>query len=121
MGEIRIKRIYEAAEQDDGARILVDRLWPRGIRKEDADILLWEKGIAPSNELRKWFGHDPEKYQEFMTRYEAELDSSEISDGFADKVSELQKAGNVTLLYAAKDTEHNNAAVLREWITAFYH
>jgi len=112
---IRCVRIYDK-EDAPGYRILVDRLWPRGIKKEDAGIDLWMKDIAPSNELRKWFGHDPEKYDEFAARYRQELDASPVAEELAELCCDKLAAQDVILLYAAKDEEHNNAAVLREWL-----
>ena len=109
--KIKIKRVYEKPEKDDGKRILVDRLWPRGLTKEKACIDLWLKGIAPSTELRKWFGHDPVKWKEFRKRYSDELKKNE------EQVSLLKdqiKNGTVTLVYGAKDEEHNEAFVLKE-------
>lgn len=112
--EVKIKRIYEAYAPTDGYRILVDRLWPRGIKKETAHVDLWLKEAAPSNELRKWFGHVPEKFADFCSRYEAELKSSGSLSALK-KVAEQH--GSVTLLYAAKDMEHNNAVVLQRLLT----
>ncbi len=108
--DIKIKRAYEPPEKADGARILVDRLWPRGLSKEKARIDLWLKDIAPSTELRKWFGHDPEKWAEFQKRYRAELRRNE--EPLARLTQELQK-GTVTLVYSAKDEDHNDAVVLK--------
>ncbi len=108
---IRLKRAYEPADSADGFRILVDRLWPRGLSKEKAAIDLWEKNVAPSNELRKWFGHIPERFPEFVGRYKAELAANPSYDEFLD---EVRRHNVVTLLYAAHDAEHNNAVVLRE-------
>lgn len=109
---IRIKRVYEELGDDDGHRILIDRLWPRGISKENAHIDLWLKEIAPSTELRKWFNHDPEKWEEFKKLYRDEL--SEKKE-MMNQIKELeQKHETVTLLYSAKDTEHANAKVLLE-------
>lgn len=109
---IRIKRVYEELGDDDGHRILIDRLWPRGISKENAHIDLWLKEIAPSTELRKWFNHDPEKWEEFKKLYRDEL--SEKRE-MVNQIKELeQKHETVTLLYSAKDTEHANAKVLLE-------
>jgi len=108
---MKIKRVYEKPDKDDGIRILVDRLWPRGLTKEKAGIDLWLKDIAPSSELRKWFGHDPEKWKEFRKRYNEELKKNE------EQVSLLKdqiKKGKVTLVYGAKDEEHNEAFVLKE-------
>lgn len=113
---IRCVRIYDQSESG-GYRILVDRLWPRGVKKEDAGIDLWEKEIAPSNELRKWFGHDPEKYDEFTVRYRWELDTSPVAAAFASLCREKLAEQDVVLLYAAKDKEHNNAVVLQEWLS----
>ncbi len=109
---IRIKRVYEALEENDGYRILIDRLWPRGISKENAHIDLWIKEIAPTTELRKWFNHDPEKWEEFQKLYKKELSEKEE---MVNQIRELeQKHKTVTLLYSAKDTEHANAKVLLE-------
>ena len=116
MGSIKTKRIYTAPEVNDGIRILVDRLWPRGIKKESAAINAWEKEIAPSNELRKWFSHDAEKYPEFRRKYMEELDASEDAERFLGFVNEHFRSKNITLLYAAKDEEHNNALVLKDWL-----
>lgn len=113
--KIRCARIYYHST-DDGYRILVDRLWPRGIKKEDAGIDLWAKDIAPSNDLRKWFGHDPEKYDEFSAGYRKELDASPAATEFVSFCREKLAVQDTILLYAAKDEEHNNAAVLREWL-----
>src|SRR5579863_3335445 len=110
---IAIKRAYDEAAKDDGKRILVDRLWPRGLSKEKAQVDLWLKEIAPSNDLRKWFAHDPEKFAEFRRRYKAELASGEAIDALG-RLHELARQGPVTLLFAAHDTEHNNAVVLRD-------
>lgn len=107
---ITIKRIYESLEDDDSYRILVDRLWPRGISKESAHIDVWMKEVAPSTELRKWFGHDPEKWSEFQKRYTKELtDNKQLLLDIKKLESEHK---TVTLLYGAKDTEHNQAQVL---------
>jgi uncharacterized protein YeaO (DUF488 family) len=108
--KIRIKRAYEAADPHDGRRILVDRLWPRGLTKESAAIDLWLKEIAPSDALRKWFGHDPARWEEFQKRYLAELESQAEALGILK--SELAN-GPVTLVYSAKDEEHNQAVVLQ--------
>ncbi|KXK04183.1 MAG: hypothetical protein UZ17_ACD001000878 [Acidobacteria bacterium OLB17] len=106
---LTIKRAYEPAARSDGKRILIDRLWPRGISKDKAKIDLWMKEIAPSTELRKWFGHDPEKWKEFQTRYKAELKANRE---LLDTILEMAEAGPVTLVYSAKDEEHNDAVVL---------
>ena len=108
---MKLKRVYLPAEETDGYRILVDRLWPRGISKEKAKIDLWLKEVAPSNELRKWFGHDPERFNEFTERYKAEL---QASGALEDLHQAIQEHPNVTLLYAAHDEQHNNAVVLQK-------
>ena len=108
---MKIKRAYAPAEESDGYRILVDRLWPRGISKEKAQIDLWLKSVAPSNELRKWFGHDPEKVPEFQQRYRAERAGSGALDELR---AVLREHPDATLLFAAHDEEHNNAVVLKE-------
>jgi len=110
---IRIKRIYDPPSPDDGKRILVDRLWPRGIKKEDAKIDEWLKDIAPSDELRKWFSHDPLKWQEFKAKYKQELKGK---TELIERIRKEAKKGTVTLLFAAKDTKHNNACILKEII-----
>ena len=114
MGSIKVKRVYEPASEGDGYRILVDGMWPRGLTKEAARIDLWLKGIAPSAELRKWFSHDANKFPEFKARYYAELQKNGGLVGIIlDKVREV---GNVTLLYAARGEEYNNAAVLQSYL-----
>jgi uncharacterized protein YeaO (DUF488 family) len=108
----KIKRAYQDPENDDGFRILVDKLWPRGLSKERVELNLWMKDIAPSTELRKWYGHDPEKWEEFQNRYLEEL--KEKKD-LIKKLKSIEKSNNtVTLIYSAKDEEHNNAVVLLE-------
>ena len=110
---ITIKRVYEEPSKEDGKRILIDRLWPRGLTKEKAKIDLWLKNIAPSTDLRKWFGHDVAKWQEFKKRYVAEIKKN------IQVLSELEeelKKGKSTLVYAAKDEEHNDAVVLKEYL-----
>ena len=111
----QIKRVYEPASKTDGTRILVDRLWPRGLSKEKAKIDVWKKEIAPSNTLRKWFGHDVTKWEEFRKKYTAEL--KENKEAVASLLGELQNK-NATLLFGAKDREHNNAVVLQEFLTS---
>ncbi|HMM40677.1 MAG TPA: DUF488 domain-containing protein [Thermomicrobiales bacterium] len=108
---IQLKRAYEPASDDDGARYLVDRLWPRGVKKEDLRVEGWLKEVAPSTELRKWFGHDPAKWDEFQKRYRRELEDNE--DAWR-PLLDAARAGKLTLVYGAKDTEHNDAVVLRE-------
>lgn len=116
MKTLKIKRIYEPYDPKDGFRILVDRLWPRGIKKVDAKIDLWEKEIAPSTELRKWFGHQPDLFPEFETRYEKELENNPITPDFINIVRSHLDTENVTLLYGAKDQKDNQAVVLFEWL-----
>jgi len=111
---IRIKRIYDPPEPDDGKRLLVDRLWPRGVARETARLDGWLKELAPSDELRKWFGHDPARWDEFRARYRSEL---QAQTGLLAELRATAKKGTVTLLYAAKDTEHNNAVVLKELLS----
>lgn len=111
MKTIQIKRVYEDKSKDDGYRVFVDRLWPRGVSKEDAHFDEWMKELAPSTELRKWFDHKPERFEEFSKRYKKELaEQKELLD----KLKELAKKKKVTLLFAAKDTEINNAVVIQE-------
>ena len=111
--KIRIKRVYENPAKEDGKRILVDRLWPRGLSKEKAKIDVWLKDIAPTTELRKWFDHDPAKWKEFKKRYHQELKNNKEQVILLNKQI---KNRVVTLVYAAKDEQHNEALVLSEWI-----
>ena len=109
--DIRLKRAYEPPSRDDGARILVDRLWPRGLRKEDVAVEKWLKQLAPSTELRRWFGHEPARWAEFRRRYEAELShETELLDELRDRA----RRGPLTLVYGAHDELHNDAVVLRD-------
>ena len=110
---IKIKRVYEHAEKGDGIRILVDRLWPRGLTKEKVNADIWLKEIAPSTELRKWFGHDPAKWKKFQARYTAEL---RHNDDLIEQIVNSARRGNVTLLYAARDEIHNEAAVIKRFL-----
>lgn len=107
---VRLKRAYEAASADDGTRVLIDRLWPRGVRKDAAAIDLWLKDIAPSTELRQWFGHDPARWAEFRQRYSAEVRAN--AQAF-EQLRELARNGPLTLVYSAHDEAHNDAVVLR--------
>jgi len=107
---IRLKRAYEPPASDDGTRILIDRLWPRGVRKAAAEIDEWMKEIAPSTELRKWFGHDPARWPEFRRRYRSEIQRHEAELG---RLRELARNGPVTLVYSAHDAAHNDAVVLK--------
>lgn len=112
-GRLHLKRTYDPSDAADGFRVLVDRLWPRGLRKDKARIDLWLKEIAPSTELRRWFGHDPARWAMFRRKYRAELRQR------ADLVRMIEDAlreGPVTLLFAARDVEHNEAVVLKDWI-----
>lgn len=111
MGRVQVKRVYEPAARSDGFRVLVDRLWPRGISKERAALDLWMKEIAPSTELRRWFGHDPKRWRQFKARYRAEL--REHQPQLAQLRSHARK-GTVTLLFGARDLDHNEAVVLKE-------
>jgi uncharacterized protein YeaO (DUF488 family) len=110
---VRTKRIYEPASAEDGVRVLVDRVWPRGITKKDAKLDVWMRDIGPSTDLRKWFGHRPERWLEFKKRYAHELDRN--TDLVAQLLA-LTGRGPVTLLYSARDIEHNNAEALREYL-----
>ena len=110
---IHLKRAYAPVSTDDGIRLLVDRVWPRGVSKQKIETQAWLKDIAPSTELRQWFGHVPERWEEFRKRYARELDAN------PDAVAELRqwlKHGRVTLVYSARDTEHNQAVALREYL-----
>ncbi|MHB9097503.1 MAG: DUF488 domain-containing protein [Syntrophales bacterium] len=110
---VKIKRVYDPASPGDGKRVLVDRLWPRGLKREEAAIDDWLKDIAPSAELRKWFGHDPVKWHDFKNRYQGELKEK---TGIVERLRQEARTRTVTLLFAARDAEHNNAVVLREVI-----
>jgi uncharacterized protein YeaO (DUF488 family) len=114
MSGVKIKRIYEPLSPADGHRILVDRLWPRGIKKEDANIDKWLKEIAPSTALRKWFNHEPEKWLQFKKKYHAELKNSPALEELLTYVHEYK---TVTLLYASKEKEYNHAVVLQQLIS----
>ena len=110
---IKVKRVYEPAEPGDGTRLLVERLWPRGIKKEALAMDEWLKEVAPSSQLRRWFRHDPARWKEFRRRYFAELDGR--PDAW-EPIRESARRGTVTLLYSARDTEHNNAVALRAYL-----
>lgn len=109
----KVKRIYEEPSDNDGYRVLVDRLWPRGVSKEEARLDEWLKEIAPSTELRKWFAHDPDKFDEFANRYKGELIQKEE---VIDHLFEIEKEQNVTLIYAARDEINNHAIVLKDFL-----
>ncbi|WP_010531525.1 DUF488 domain-containing protein [Lentibacillus jeotgali] len=112
---VNLKRVYDEADQHDGVRVLVDRVWPRGMSKEKAQLDHWLKEIGPSNDLRKWFGHDPDKYEEFKQQYKEELEEGDQQEELQ-KLKNLTKEHdkNLTLLFSAKDKEHNQARVLKE-------
>ncbi len=112
---VTYRRIYEAPIPSDGTRVLVDRVWPRGIRKDDAHLDEWMRDIAPSTELRKWYGHRPERFAEFRRRYLAELRDTQHRDAVA-QLREIARAHPVTLLTATRDVDHSQAAVLANWI-----
>lgn len=114
MMTIRLKRAYDKPARGDGFRILVDRLWPRGIKKQDLQLDVWAKTLAPSTELRKWFSHDPQKWSEFRRRYRAELTRSGAGETVSRLLGSAKSAKTITLLYGAKDQEHNEAVVLRD-------
>lgn len=111
---IRIKRTYEAGARGDGRRILVERLWPRGMKKQDLDADAWVKEVAPSTALRRWFDHRVERWDEFQRRYKNELSAN---PGAWQPILDASKRGTVTLLYSARDVEHNGALVLRDYLT----
>jgi len=110
---LKTKRVYESAEASDGTRFLVDRLWPRGIKKEKLEMKAWLKDVAPSPALRNWFAHDPAKWQEFQRRYRAELESNPEA---WQPIREAAQQGDVTLLYSARDMEHNSAVLLKSFL-----
>jgi len=111
---LKIKRAYETAAASDGTRVLVDRIWPRGVSKDEADIDWWAKEVAPSTELRKWFGHDPERWEEFQKRYKLELKGN----AELERLKAMTKKGDVTLVYSAKDEQHNQARVIHDLLKA---
>ncbi len=110
---VKLKRAYESPAASDGKRVLIDRLWPRGVRKDDAALDLWLKELGPSTELRQWFGHDPARWDEFRERYRAELAHK---PELMAQLRELAREGVLTLVYAARDEQHNDAVVLRQLI-----
>lgn len=110
---IKLKRAYEPPEKEDGFRVLVDRVWPRGLKREALALDLWLKEIAPSTQLRKWFGHDPAKWPDFCERYQAELKEKKEA---VDLLKEKRASGTLTLVFSARDTEHNNAVALRKYL-----
>ncbi|MEH8026210.1 DUF488 domain-containing protein [Gallibacterium anatis] len=116
MYTLEIKRIYQPIDQNDGFRILVDRLWPRGIKKIDAEIDLWAKEITPSPQLRKWFNHEADKFEQFKQNYLVELNNNPYGLEFVSLCKQQLLQQNVTLLYAAKDPQYNHALVLKQWL-----
>ena len=110
---IALKRVYEPVDEGDGTRFLVERLWPRGVRKDALVLDAWLKDVAPSTELRRWFGHDPARWREFRERYAAELEAR--PDAWA-PIVQADRSGTVTLLYSSHDTEHNNAVALKGYL-----
>ena len=115
MTQVRIKRAYDDYAASDGYRVLVDRLWPRGIKKENAHVDLWLKDIAPSTELRKWFNHEPEKWTDFSQKYRKEIVAN--TEATQELKEALKNHKTVTLLYGAKDEQHNQAIVLQKWLS----
>ena len=118
-GTVRLKRAYEPAEESDGTRVLVERLWPRGLTKEKAHLDAWMKEIAPSADLRKWYGHVVERWPEFQRRYTAELDEAGKQE-LLNELAESAGKGPVTLVYSTHDTDHSGAAVLRDYLRDHY-
>lgn len=116
MGLIKLNRIYRTIDDKEAIRILIDRLWPRGIKKEDAQLDFWFKDVAPSPDLRKWFAHEPEKFPEFRERYIQELRNDEVKSNKVDEICRLLKDNDIILLFGAKDEVHNHAVVLKEEI-----
>ena len=116
--QLKLERIYTKPVDTDGYRLLVDRLWPRGISKVNAQLDDWVKEIGPTKELRQWFNHEPAKYPEFAKRYRAELDANPITADFIRQIAEQLNKQNVILLFGAKDEQHNQAVVLRDYLMA---
>ncbi|MEE8886144.1 MAG: DUF488 family protein [Eubacteriales bacterium] len=114
--QLKILRVYELEPDMEGYRILVDRLWPRGLCKEALVPFVWAKNIAPTNELRKWFGHDPERYEEFTQKYQKELNNNPHAEKFVKDIENVLEDQDVILLYAAKNKEINQAIVLKKWL-----
>ncbi|WP_119325522.1 DUF488 family protein [Companilactobacillus musae] len=117
MSKLILRRIYDK-DLPEGYRVLVDRLWPRGMSKVRAALDLWAKQIAPSPELRKWFGHDPEKYTEFKSKYLSEIEDNPYTNEFLEKIRKALEKQDVLILYSAKDQEHNDAVVLMEYLNS---
>lgn len=112
---IKLKRAYDPPSRDDGVRILVDRIWPRGVKKDELALDRWEKELAPSTELRTWFSHDPARWDEFQDRYRQELSALPLQPAL-DQIAEQARQGRVTLVYSARDTEHNQAVALKAYL-----
>ena len=115
---IKLKRVYESTDSSDGTRFLVERLWPRGVKKNSLHIETWLKDVAPSTALREWFKHDPKKWEQFQRRYRRELDAHPEA---LRPIVEAAEPGNVTLVYSSHDAEHNNAVVLKDYVEAKLH
>jgi uncharacterized protein YeaO (DUF488 family) len=113
--DLRVKRVYAEHDENDGLRVLVDGVWPRGMRKDESGVDLWIREVAPSKELRQWFGHDPDRWEEFRRRYFRELDGKEES---VSRLLQAVRGRRATLLFAARDTRHNNAVALKEYLEA---
>ena len=113
---IRMKRVYDSATPDDGYRVFVERLWPRGVSKDKAGLDEWAKAIAPSDDLRRWYGHDPQKWDEFQNRYEQELQTAD-AQAMLDDLADRARTGTVTLIYASKDSDLSCSAVLQRLLT----
>ncbi|MGP4071646.1 DUF488 domain-containing protein [Piscibacillus sp. B03] len=114
---IHLKRIYDDANHNDGKRVLIDRVWPRGVSKEQAQLDKWLKEVAPSSDLRKWFNHDPDKFDEFKKKYKKELKEDDEQKEALNQLKDLSSEGKVTLLYATKDEKYNHAQVLKELLS----
>ena len=113
MLQVKVKRVYDPPAAEDGQRVLIDRLWPRGVKREEAHLDAWLRDVAPSDELRRWFGHDPARWEEFQALYRHELEDGAHRAALA-QLRERARQGTLTLLFATKDTEHNSALVLRD-------
>ncbi|MGI6107846.1 MAG: DUF488 domain-containing protein [Lachnospiraceae bacterium] len=114
--QLKILRVYELKPDSEGYRVLIDRLWPRGLRREALEPFVWAKDIAPSNELRKWFGHESDRFEEFSRKYREELENNPQADRFVNEIGNSLNDKDVVLLYAAKNKEANNAVVLKRWL-----
>jgi uncharacterized protein YeaO (DUF488 family) len=117
---LRIKRVYDKPEKQDGTRVLVDRIWPRGLSKEEANLDEWMKELAPSSSLRQWYGHQEERWDEFRNEYAKELKQEEKKEKLR-QLADWAEHGNVTLLFGAKDLEHNQAVAIARYLKQYYH